>query len=106
MPAGYIESRKILFHSRVLPHQTCDMNRTQELLSDSQILPRKPSPFRQTVKTPSNQHNESHMKKTRIVTEFLVLSGSTSIDLSTSNLIKRKDLTYAIRQIRRYGNSE
>jgi hypothetical protein len=43
MPAGYIEPRKIVFHRRRVPHQTCGMNWPQELPEDSQILPRKPS---------------------------------------------------------------
>jgi hypothetical protein len=44
MPAGYIEPRKIVFHRRRVPHQTCGMNWPQELPEHSQILPRKPSP--------------------------------------------------------------
>jgi hypothetical protein len=44
MPAGYIEPRKIVFHRRRVPHQSCGMNWPQELPEDSQILPRKPSP--------------------------------------------------------------
>jgi hypothetical protein len=43
MPAGYIEPRKIVFHRRRMPHQTCGMNWPQELPEDSQIWPRKPS---------------------------------------------------------------
>ena len=43
MPAGYIEPRKIVFHRRRVPHQTCGMNWPQELPEHSQILPRKPS---------------------------------------------------------------
>ena len=43
MPAGYIEPRKIVFHRRRVPHQTCGMNWSQELPEDSQIWPRKPS---------------------------------------------------------------
>ena len=43
MPAGYIEPRKIVFHRQRVPHQTCDMNWRQELVGDSQILPRNPS---------------------------------------------------------------
>src|SRR4029453_16800258 len=43
MPAGYIEPRKIVFHRRRVPHQTCGMNWQQELPEDSQIWPRKPS---------------------------------------------------------------
>jgi hypothetical protein len=45
MPVGYIEPRKIVFHRRRVPHQTCGMNWPQELPEDSQILPRKPSPL-------------------------------------------------------------
>ena len=43
MPAGYIEPRKIVFHRRRVPHQSCGMNWPQELPEHSQILPRKPS---------------------------------------------------------------
>jgi hypothetical protein len=43
MPTGYIDPRKIVFHRRRVPHQTCGMNWTQELPEDSQIWPRKPS---------------------------------------------------------------
>ena len=43
MPAGYIKPRKIVFHRRRVPHQTCGMNWPQELPEHSQILPRNPS---------------------------------------------------------------
>ena len=58
MPAGYIEPRKIVFHRRRVPHQTCGMNWPQELPEHSQILPRKPSRLRQVLKTPCNHNNE------------------------------------------------
>ena len=44
MPSGYIEPRKIVFHRRRGPHQTCGMNWPQELPEHSQILPRKSPP--------------------------------------------------------------
>jgi hypothetical protein len=42
MPAGYIESKKILFHKWVAAHQTCDMNQLQESHGHWQISARKP----------------------------------------------------------------
>jgi hypothetical protein len=43
MLAGYIEPRKIVFHRRRVPHQTCGMTWPQELAEHSQILPRNSS---------------------------------------------------------------
>jgi hypothetical protein len=42
MPAGYIEPRKIRFHTRVMPHESCGVNQLQESREHSQIPPRKP----------------------------------------------------------------
>jgi hypothetical protein len=44
--AGYMLARhnkpkKIVFHSRLLPHETCCMNQMQQSREDSQISPRK-----------------------------------------------------------------
>jgi hypothetical protein len=43
MPVGYIEPRKILFHTALLPREISGMNRLQEWRKDSQISPRKPA---------------------------------------------------------------
>jgi hypothetical protein len=38
MPAGYIKPKKIVFHSRLLPHETCRMNRVQHLKTKKGFL--------------------------------------------------------------------
>ena len=60
MPAGYIEPRKIVFHRRRVPHQSCGMNWPQELPEHSQILPRKPSRASASSKNSRNHNNEIH----------------------------------------------
>jgi universal stress protein A len=43
MLARHIKPKKIVFHSRLLPHETCGMKRMQQSRKDSQISPRKPA---------------------------------------------------------------
>lgn len=57
MPAGYIEPRKILFHTRLLPHETCGMNRLQESREHSQISPRKSPRAAASCKNSLNEKN-------------------------------------------------
>jgi hypothetical protein len=38
MPADYIKPKKIVFHSRLLPHETCRMNRVQHLKTKKGFL--------------------------------------------------------------------
>ena len=46
MLARHIKPKKIVFHSRLLPHETCGMKRMQQSREDSQMSPRKPSTLR------------------------------------------------------------
>jgi hypothetical protein len=41
MLAMHNKPKKIVFHSRLLPHETCGMNRMQQSREDSQVSPRK-----------------------------------------------------------------
>jgi len=38
MPADYIKPKKIVFHSRILLHETCRMNRVQHLKTKKAFL--------------------------------------------------------------------
>jgi hypothetical protein len=59
MPAGYIEPRKIVFHRRRVPHQSCGMNWPQELPEHSQISPRKSPRAPASFKSSWNENNET-----------------------------------------------
>ena len=46
MLARHIKPKKIVFHSRLLPHETCGMKRMQQSREDSQMSPGNPSTLR------------------------------------------------------------
>jgi hypothetical protein len=46
MLARHIKPKKIFFHSRLLPHETCGMKRMQQSREDSQMSPGNPSTLR------------------------------------------------------------
>src|SRR4029450_3121741 len=46
MLARHIKPKKIFFHSRLPPHETCDMKRKQQSREDLQMSPGNPSTFR------------------------------------------------------------
>jgi nucleotide-binding universal stress UspA family protein len=46
MLARHIKPKKIFFHSRLLPHETCGMKRIQQSREDSQMSPGNPSTLR------------------------------------------------------------
>src|SRR5678815_6127567 len=46
MLARHIKPKKIVFHSRLLPHETCGMKRIQQSREDSQMSPGNPSILR------------------------------------------------------------
>jgi hypothetical protein len=58
MPASYIESKKIVFHGRRLPHELRGMNQLQESREHSQISPRKVTRTPANFKNSTNENNE------------------------------------------------